>query len=80
MMRDGIVHGRAKEPSCKQVAEWLVDAHTYIPEQVSRNAWVMTGYAWFSLNFNNTSDKLIFLINLITICKYCFKFQLVVRI
>ena len=47
MMCDGIVHGRAKEPSHKQVAEWLVNAYTSILEQVGRNAWMMTGYAWF---------------------------------
>ena len=47
MIRDGIVHGRAKEPSCKQVTEWLVDVYTSIPEQVGWNAWMMTGYTWF---------------------------------
>jgi len=46
-MCDGIVHGRAMKPSCKQVAEWLVDAYTNIPEQVGRSAWMMTGYTWF---------------------------------
>ena len=34
----GIVDGRAKEPSRKQVSEWLVDAYTNIPEEVGRNA------------------------------------------
>ena len=43
----GIVTGRAKEPSRKQVAEWLVEAYTNIPEEVGRNAWLKTNFAWF---------------------------------
>jgi hypothetical protein len=43
----GIVDGRAKKPSRKQVAEWLVDAYTNIPEDVGRNAWLKTNFAWF---------------------------------
>ena len=47
MVSDGIVNGKAKEPSQKQVANWLVDAYTNIPQQVGQNAWLMTGYSWF---------------------------------
>jgi len=47
MMNGGIVEGKAKEPTRKQVAEWLVDVCTNIPEQVARNAWLKKGYAWF---------------------------------
>ncbi len=47
MVSDGIVDGKAKEPSRKQVADWLVDAYTNIPQQVGQNAWLMTGYSWF---------------------------------
>ena len=43
----GIIDGPAKEPSRKQVAEWLVDAYTNIPDQVGKNAWLKTGYKWF---------------------------------
>jgi hypothetical protein len=47
MMNGGIVEGKAKEPTRKQVAEWLVDSYTTIPVQIARNAWLKTGYAWF---------------------------------
>ena len=43
----GIVNRRAKEPSRKQVAEWLVDAYTNIPEEVGKNAWLKTNFASF---------------------------------
>ena len=43
----GIVNRRAKEPSRKQVAEWLVDAYTNIPEEIGKNAWLKTNFAWF---------------------------------
>jgi hypothetical protein len=42
-----IVDGQAKEPSRKQVAEWLVGAYTNIPDQVGKNTWLKTGYKWF---------------------------------
>lgn len=44
----GIVNGCAKEPSRKQIAEWLVGAYTNIPEQVGRNSWMKTNYKWFN--------------------------------
>lgn len=44
---DGIINGVAKEPSRKQVAEWLVDAYNNIPETVGQNAWLKTNYKWF---------------------------------
>ena len=47
MMHDGMVHEKAKEPLCKQVAEQLFDAYTSILEHVDWDAWMMTGYAWF---------------------------------
>ena len=47
MTTDGIVNGIAKEPSCQQVANWLVDVYTSIPTNVDRNAWMKSGYAWF---------------------------------
>jgi hypothetical protein len=47
MARDGIVNRTAKEPSCKQVTKWSVDAYTNIPKQVSSNAWMESDYAWF---------------------------------
>lgn len=43
----GIIDGIAKEPSRKQVAEWLVDAYMNIPEEIARNAWLKTDYTWF---------------------------------
>jgi hypothetical protein len=49
MMNGGIVEGKPKEPTCKQVAEWLVDAYTNIPEQVARNAWLKKGR--FHINY-----------------------------
>ena len=47
MTGEGVANGIAKEPSRQQVAEWLVDAYTHIPNQVARNAWMKQGYAWF---------------------------------
>ena len=47
MVTEGVANGVAKEPSRKQVAEWLVDAYMHIPNQVARNAWKKQGYAWF---------------------------------
>ena len=44
---DGIVDGKAKEPSRKQLTEWLDDAYNNIPENVGQNAWLKTYYAWF---------------------------------
>jgi hypothetical protein len=35
---ESIVNGIAKEPSCKQAANWLFDACTNIPEQGDWNA------------------------------------------
>ena len=46
MVTEGVVNGIAKEPSHKQVAEWLVDAYTHIPNQIARKAWKKHGYAW----------------------------------
>jgi len=47
MMQDGIINGKAKELSCKQVVEWLVNAYTNTPEQVGKNAWMKSYCAWF---------------------------------
>jgi hypothetical protein len=44
---DGIVDGVAREPSRKQITEWLVDAYENIPQDVGRHAWEKTNYAWF---------------------------------
>ena len=41
--------GESKGAMCKQVAEWLVDAYTNIPEQVARNAWLKKGR--FHINY-----------------------------
>jgi len=46
MTGEGVANGIAKEPSRQQVAEWLVDAYTHIPNQVARNAWMKQGYVW----------------------------------
>ena len=44
---DGIVNGVAKEPSRKQVVEWLLDVCNNIPKETGRNAWRKKGYEWF---------------------------------
>jgi hypothetical protein len=49
MAGEGVVNGIAKEPSRQQVAEWLVDAYTHIPNQVAWNVWMKQGYAWFEM-------------------------------
>ena len=43
---DGIVNRRAKEPSRKMVAEWLVQVYKSIPEEIEQNAWKKKGYEW----------------------------------
>ena len=42
----GVVNGIAKEPPHKQVAEWLLEAYTMMPEEITRNAWKKEGYEW----------------------------------
>ena len=42
----GIVNGIAKEPSRKQVVEWLLDAYTTMTTEMGRNAWKKQGYEW----------------------------------
>ena len=37
---DGVLHG----PSCKMVAEWLVDIYTKMPESIGRKAWMNNGF------------------------------------
>jgi hypothetical protein len=44
---DGIVDGIAKEPSQKNVANWLVNVYKDIPEKIRKNAWEKTGFEWF---------------------------------
>ena len=44
---DGIVNGQAKEPSCKMVADWLMEVYNNIPETIGINAWKKEGYEWF---------------------------------
>ena len=46
MEGEGIVEGVVKEQSCKLVAEWIVEVHSNIPEEVAQNAWKNTGYEW----------------------------------
>jgi len=44
---DGSVNGVAKEPSQKQVAEWLLDVFNNFARETGRNAWRKKGYEWF---------------------------------
>jgi hypothetical protein len=43
---EGIADGRAKEPSRKMIAEWLVEVYNNIPEEIGRNAWKKREYEW----------------------------------
>ena len=47
-MTDGvrIMNGIAKEPLHQQVAEWLLEAYSMMPEEIERNAWKKQGYEW----------------------------------
>ncbi len=38
MASEQVVNEIAKEPSHQQVAEWLVDGYSHIPNQLARNA------------------------------------------
>ena len=42
----GVMNGIAKEPHHKQVAKWLLEAYTMVPEEIVRNAWKKEGYEW----------------------------------
>ena len=42
----GAMNGIAKQPSHKQVAEWLLEAYTTMPEEIVRNAWKKEEYEW----------------------------------
>ena len=44
---EGIVNGQAKEPSCKMVAEWVVEVYNNIPDAIGMNAWKKEGFEWF---------------------------------
>jgi hypothetical protein len=44
---EGVVDGRAREPSRKVVAEWLVEVYTNLPKEIGENAWKKTGFEWF---------------------------------
>ena len=44
---DGIVNGQAKEPSCKMVADWLMELHNNIPETIGINARKKEVSKWF---------------------------------
>ncbi len=39
MEGDGIVDGVAKEPSCKLVAEWIIQVNESIHEGIGQNSW-----------------------------------------
>ena len=43
---DGIVNGQAREPSCKIIADWLMEVYNNIPETIGSNAWKKEGYEW----------------------------------
>jgi hypothetical protein len=47
---EGIVDGRAKEPSRKMIAEWLVEVYNNIPEEIGWNAWKKRDYEWMYKN------------------------------
>jgi hypothetical protein len=44
---EGIVNGKAKEPSRKLVAEWVVNVYNNITDVVGMNAWKKEGFEWF---------------------------------
>ena len=44
---EGIVDRKAKEPSRKLVAEWLVEVYNTIPVAIGTNAWKKKGFEWF---------------------------------
>jgi hypothetical protein len=44
---EGIVNGKAKEPTGKMVAEWLVDVNENIPETIGMKAWKKEGFELF---------------------------------
>jgi hypothetical protein len=47
MTGDGIINEKAREPSRKMVAEWLVDVYNNMPEEIGENSWRKTGFEWF---------------------------------
>jgi hypothetical protein len=41
---EGIVDGKAMEPSHKILAEWVVDVYNEIPIAMGKNAWKKKGF------------------------------------
>jgi hypothetical protein len=42
----GIMNRTAKAPRRKQVAKWLLEAYSTMPEEIGRNEWKKQGYKW----------------------------------
>ena len=42
----GVVNGIAKEPPCKQVAEWLLEVYTMMPEKKREERMEEEWYEW----------------------------------
>ena len=55
---DGMtVTSATPKPSCYIVAEWLVNAFDGFPEDLIKNAWTKTGYAWFNHEHFEVEDE-----------------------
>ncbi len=49
MIAEGIIHGTARPPSWRDVAEWINHAMAEMmgEERIIKNAWRKTRYKWF---------------------------------
>jgi hypothetical protein len=47
MNEGGILNGKAKEPSRKQVSEWIAEVCDSFPTDIGRNAWRKKGFEWY---------------------------------
>jgi hypothetical protein len=44
---EGIVNGKAREPTRKMVANWLMAVYSNLPVEIGKNSWKKAGFEWF---------------------------------
>ena len=44
---EGIVNGKAREPTRKMVADWLMAVYSNLPVEIGENSWKKAGFEWF---------------------------------
>jgi hypothetical protein len=42
----GIINGKAKEPTHKMVADWIMEVYSKMPVEIGKNSWKKAGFEW----------------------------------